>query len=661
MRKIIFNSFSISCKSQFYFCIFTHTGNCSFRRNLNMKVRVFFILTLFFSCSLIAQDGFRIPPYLQNPAPEAMSILWFSEGSSPGYLSFWKNGTQAKNTLTSSPVLAGTLAYPLWEDTTLFGGSAPFPPYRHRLRIEDLEPFSNYDYMVVQGADTFRSVFRTSPLRDTSIRFMVYGDSETEPESSGKYSNWPDPLTGESRDYLVDQTMGYRNNLELIRSRDPDLVLIAGDLVQHGGEQRHWDEFWRHNTSAESDQSLAGMVPVLAALGNHDYYEGRYLDGYKQPGSERAVNRYLTYFEYPSNGSSVEEQEGRYYALKYGPATFIVLDVCNNSPDGSDEDTNFYLLGENDPEGGHAPDFGIGSTQFTWMEEVLAEAQGNSLFTFVVFHYAPYSSGPHGYPQGLGTGEDYLTGVPVRQLTPVFMQYGVDAVFSGHDEMWERSEVIGVETWPEGKEESHTIHFFDVGTGGDGLRGPEAELVNPYQAFLVHADAPETWEEGILLGGGKHYGHLEVDILPLNDSLWQAILSPAYVFPLWSKEDSAYTGYERRLYNDRVMLQRVSVDSVHTSVGKLTDALHLNNFPNPFHTSTTIEYHLKEPSMVRLSISDPAGRIIRYLDAGKKSQGDYSVEWDGRGEEGYEASPGFYMISIETTSGKKQSLRLIKQ
>jgi flagellar hook assembly protein FlgD len=65
--------------------------------------------------------------------------------------------------------------------------------------------------------------------------------------------------------------------------------------------------------------------------------------------------------------------------------------------------------------------------------------------------------------------------------------------------------------------------------------------------------------------------------------------------------------------------------------------------------------------MVRLTISDPAGRIIRYLDTGMKSQGDYSVVWDGRGEEGYEASPGFYMISIETASGMLQTLRLIKQ
>lgn len=626
-----------------------------------MKGKVSFIITVLFSCSLTAQDGFRIPPYLQNPAPEAVSILWFSEGSSQGYLSFGKPGSQSKTTLTSSPVLAGTLAYPMWEDTTFFDGPAPQPPFRHRLRIEDLEPFSDYDYMVVQGADTFRSAFRTAPLRDTSIRFIVYGDSETEPESLGNFSNWPDPVTGESRNYLVDQTTGYRNNLEVIRSRDPDLVFIAGDLVQHGGEQRHWDEFWQHNTSPESLQSLAGMVPVMAALGNHDYYEGRYLDGYNQPGSERAVNRYLTYFEYPSNGSSVEEHKGRYYAIEYGPVTFIILDVCNNSPDGSEEDTNLYLLGENDPGGGHAPDFGIGSAQFLWMEEVLAEAQQNSLFTFVLFHYAPYSSGPHGYPPGLGEGEDYLTGIPVRQLTPVFMQYGVDAVFSGHDEMWERSEVHGVEAGTEGREELHTIHFYDLGTGGDGLRGPEAELVNPYQEFLVHTDAPETWEEGILLGGGKHYGHLEVDILPLNDSVWQAILSPAYVFPLWSREDSAYTGFERRIYNDIVMLQRVSVDSVHTSAGIQTDALHLNNFPNPFHTSTTIEYHLKEPSMVRLTISDPAGRIIRYLDTGMKSQGDFSAIWDGRGEGGYEASPGFYMISIETASGMSQTLRLIKQ
>ena len=168
----------------------------------------------------------------------------------------------------------------------------------------------------------------------------------------------------------------------------PDLVFIAGDLVETGGEQRDWDEFWRHNTDRGSELSLAGKIPIMAALGNHEYYEGSQLDGFNQPGSERAVKRFLTYFESPSNNSSVAEHEGRYYSLKYGPATFIVLDVCNNGPNKSGDDTNFYLLGEDDPDGGKAPDFGPGTGQYIWLEARLKESQLQSMFAFIIFHHS---------------------------------------------------------------------------------------------------------------------------------------------------------------------------------------------------------------------------------------------------------------------------------
>ena len=197
------------------------------------------------------------------------------------------------------------------------------------------------------------------------------------------------------------------------------------------------------------------------------------------------MNRYLTYFEVPSNHASNAEQEGRYYRFDYGPASFIVLDACNNSPNGSNDDTNFYLLGENDSLGGSAPDFGFSSQQYEWLEAQLLESQANSLFTFVIFHHVPYSVGPHGFPPGEDENFDNQSGVPVRTLTPLFMQYGVDAVFSGHDEMWERSEISGMEIKPDSTEEGYTIHFYDVGTGGDGLRGPIEGLDNPYQKFLV--------------------------------------------------------------------------------------------------------------------------------------------------------------------------------
>ena len=92
-----------------------------------------------------------------------------------------------------------------------------------------------------------------------------------------------------------------------------------------------------------------------------------------------------------------------------------------------------------------------------------------------------------------------------------------------------------------------------MGIGGDGLRGPQPSLENPYQKFLAHRDAPEVWQDGALIAGGKHHGHLEVDVIPLADGRWQAVCKPVYVFPLFAADD-AYLGYERRLYDDIVTL-----------------------------------------------------------------------------------------------------------
>ena len=528
---------------------------------LYFKFVVVLIFTIIFSNDLTGQDNFRVFPYLQNPGPNAITILWFSEEDSPGLFSYWKQDSEIKFNINSSPISAEALAYSTWEATTYFDGEAPSAPFRHRLRIENLEPDTKYEYTVTQGTSFFNSSFKTAPAGNTPIRFIVYADCETEPESTGKYVSWPD-LSGNSRSYLIDQTLGYQNNLDVIQSRQPDIIIIAGDLVQSGGEQRDWDEFWGHNTNQNSEQSVASKVPIMAAIGNHDYYEGPYLDRYNQPGSERAVKRFLTYFESPANNSPNVNQEGRYYCIKYGPATFIVLDVCNNSPNKSGDDTNFYLLGENDSGGGNAPDFIPGSQQYNWLESQLIESQLHSMFTFIILHHAPYSSGPHGYPPGEVENTDNQSGNPVRLLTPVFMKYGVDAVFSGHDEMWERSEISGIETKPDESEEMHTINFYDVGIGGDGLRAPIEGLENPNKKFLVHTDVPEVWEDDVLISGGKHYGHLEVDIIQQDTNTWQAILKPVYIFPLLDTQDSTYSNFERRIYDDQIILTRYYNDIV---------------------------------------------------------------------------------------------------
>jgi len=631
--------------------------------NLNRKLLFFLNFLLIFSSILPAQDKFRIFPYLQNPDIDAITILWFSEENSPGLLSWWKKGTATKTFVNSTPVPAEALKYSLWEDSTFFEGQAPSAPFLHRIRIENLDPSSIYEYEVAQGTETFSSSFHTGPDGNAPVRFIVYGDSETEPESTGKFTTWVDPVNDSVRAYLTDQTTGYKNNLEVIRSREPDLVFIAGDLVETGGEQRDWDEFWRHNTGSSCELSLAGKIPVMAALGNHEYYEGLRLDGYNQPGSERAVKKFLTYFESPSNNPPVAEHEGRYYSLKYGPATFIVLDVCNNSPNKSNDDTNFYLLGESDQDGGKAPDFGPSSDQYIWLEGKLREAQLQSMFTFLIFHHSPYSSGPHGYPAGEAENTDEQSGYPVRILTSLFIQYGVDAVISAHDEMWERSTITGTEKRPDQTERSHTIHFYDVGQGGDGLREPEKGLYNPDQQFLVHNDVPEIWENGILKDGGKHYGHLEVDILPADADTWQAILRPVYIFPLFNSAGSEYSLYERRIYNDEVTLIRYLSDMTVSVSDALPDrqnnSLFSRSYPNPFYSEIEIEYFLPESSRVKITVFDLSGKVIRILEESNNDSGVLKVVWNGKNEAGNYAQDGIYIYRIETSSGLTETGKII--
>lgn len=600
---------------------------------------------------LFSQDGFRVWPYLQHPAPDSMTLIWFSETELAGILEYQESGSQELRQAESLPVLAGALAYSLWEDTTFFGGEAPAAPYKHRVRLGGLKAGTTYEYRISQGEESFASSFRTAPEGNEGIRFIVYSDSETEPESTGNKTSWPDPASEAARRYLVDQSTGYSNNLAVIRSRNPDLVLIAGDLTQHGGEQRDWDEFWLHNTDSSVSQSLAGQAPLIAVPGNHDYFEGTFLDGYSQPGSERAMGRYLTYFEFPKNGAPNPAQEGRYHHLKYGPASIVSLDLCNNGPNASGEDTNFHLLGEQDSLGGNAPDFGIGSTQYEWLENQLKEAQENSLFTFVMFHHIPYSSGPHAFPPGIGDTLDTQSGVPARVLIPLFLKYGVDAVFCGHDEMWERSEISGMEVLPDNSEVNHTLSFYDVGVGGDGLRGPVEGTHNEHQVFLVHNDAPELWEDSILVEGGKHYGHLEVDIVPVDDTTWNAVLTPVYVLPVYNREDSTYGGYERREYDDQLVLSRKVVNPTLGHSGSRWPVTTHRAYPNPFQMQARIDFTLQEAADLKLSIWDGSGKQVRVLLEGKRPAGLHTIPWDGKNQSGIPVSPGLYLYRIETKAG----------
>ncbi len=476
-----------------------------------------------------AANQYRVSPYLQKVSTDSATVVWFSEHSTAGSL---RVEGRSDFDRSSEPELACELAYHLAEFRNL--EAARSLPYRHVIELKGLDAGRRYRIEVTQDGELATLQLQTPD--SSRARFVVYGDSETEPESTGAHVEWPSN-ENDSRGYLIDQTTGYAENLAAIALSKPDFVAIAGDLVESGGEQRDWDEFWRHNAR------FAASVPIVPAPGNHDYFGGPgEHGGYGGEASRRAVSKYQSYFGRPL-----------YYVLDHGPIALIVLDTNDGKPDRSVMDTNWYL---NDT----APAWQEGSEQWLWLQQALADAQRDKAFTFVMFHPAPYSSGIHGRPPGVGDGENFSSGWPQRALTPMFLHYGVDAVFTGHDEMYEHSVLQGEELMTDGSKSKHSLHFFTVGIGGDGLRGIDPIANNPYSLFTADQNAPEIYSEaGILQDGGRHYGHVLVDVSREAGEAWQARIEPVYIFPVMNT-DGDVQAFESRRYDDVLVLKN---DRVH--------------------------------------------------------------------------------------------------
>ncbi len=79
----------------------------------------------------------------------------------------------------------------------------------------------------------------------------------------------------------------------------------------------------------------------------------------------------------------------------------------------------------------------------------------------------------------------------------------------------------------------------------------------------------------------------------------------------------------------------------------------ITNYPNPFHTKTTIEYSIKENSHVLLDIYNLHGKKVVTLVNGNKQTGLYKTVWDGNGLNGSEVSTGFYYLVLTTSNNEK--------
>jgi hypothetical protein len=87
----------------------------------------------------------------------------------------------------------------------------------------------------------------------------------------------------------------------------------------------------------------------------------------------------------------------------------------------------------------------------------------------------------------------------------------------------------------------------------------------------------------------------------------------------------------------------------------------LRVFPNPFNPVTRIFYRVENTGVVKLTVHDVRGRLIRRLVRRNENPGERWVTWDARDDRGVEVSSGVYFVRLEA-SGKiaTQKITLLK-
>ena len=97
-------------------------------------------------------------------------------------------------------------------------------------------------------------------------------------------------------------------------------------------------------------------------------------------------------------------------------------------------------------------------------------------------------------------------------------------------------------------------------------------------------------------------------------------------------------------------------DYTSTNFGKI------ENFPNPFSTSTIVKYNLPSDGFATVKIYDMVGNVVKVLFSGHQSSGDKEISWNGKDELGGYLSSGSYIYEltfVPTSSGSKYNLRNI--
>jgi len=188
-----------------------------------------------------AQAGVKYGPCLGNVQKTQATITWVTDEEESSVIQY---GTTDKlGQWVSDP------AKTIFHEITLTG-LKPATTYYYSLSTEDDIKTSP------PKAHTIYSFHTPPATRDTSFRFIVYGDSRTD-------------------------VTAHKQILRLAAKLEPDFIIHTGDIVANGTDLKDWDNFFL------ASSKLLSQVPFYFALGNHELDSENYFDFFALPGNER--------------------------------------------------------------------------------------------------------------------------------------------------------------------------------------------------------------------------------------------------------------------------------------------------------------------------------------------------------------------------------------
>lgn len=291
--------------------------------------------------------------------------------------------------------------------------------------LDELRPDTTYAYEVLHdGAEPVRGQFRTAPKGRAPFSFTSFGDQGI-PDNLNNTQPWT-----RYAGLIVPE----------IEAAKPLFHLYNGDLcyANVGGREALRVQVWR--SFLNNNSRSARFRPWMPAAGNH---ENEKMDGRPKADPFKA---YQTYFGLPSNGAAPDFR-GLWYAFRVGSVLIISLnndDICYQNGG------NTYVRGYSD------------GAQKAFLQQTLAVGRARKDIDWIVvcMHQVAVSTAIPFNGCELGIREEWL---------PLFDQYEVDLVLTGHEHHYERTFALrgqeSADTYRRPKVASLDTETIDTGKG----------------------------------------------------------------------------------------------------------------------------------------------------------------------------------------------------